>query len=74
MTTTRPSAKAIRQAARTITTAPGHMDRLVWLRENAPEIAAYIEDRAAAVIRPTAPDYARVAMQQFSMLVSYPNR
>lgn len=69
MTTTRPTSKAIRTAARNITTAPGYMDRLVWLRENAPEVAAYIEAEAQTQLRPTAREYARVAMQRFSRLV-----
>ena len=69
MTTTRPTSKAIRTAARTITTAPGHLDRLNWLRINAPEVAAFIEAEARTQIRPTAADYPRVAMQRFSRLV-----
>lgn len=57
----------IRTAART---APGHLDRLNWLRENAPEIAMLIEAEARTQIRPTAADYPRVAMQRFSRLVN----
>lgn len=70
MTTNRPSRTAIRAAARAITTSPSHLDRLSWLRENAPEVAAFIEAEARTQMRPTAPDYARTAMQRFSRLVN----
>jgi hypothetical protein len=70
MNTTRPTSKAIRTAARTITTSASAADRLNWLRDNSPEVAAFIEAEASRLVRPSANEYARTAMQRFSRLVN----
>lgn len=58
-----------RRAQRHIVVDPSHVVRLDWLRTNYPDLAAYVEERAATQLSTTAAMYPRTAMMIFSQLV-----